>query len=125
VTLKGGDRPNDSADSGGDGIEVSSDLEVRLNGETIFEDDNDTPQFAPASMVVGAGPPIDPIEFRAKPGDRLQIIATTGTTGNQYLDPLFLACPGQPDQQLTEGVGDAAPGPNVEFFNEEFVIGSR
>jgi len=105
-------------DSTGEGIEVVSDLEVRLNGETIFKDDDDDFEFD----ALGRSP-LDPIEFEANPGDRLRIIADSGPIGVRFLDPLALVCPDGTQQELTEGVPGALAPPNTVFFDEEFVIG--
>lgn len=64
---------------------------------------------------------LDPIEFDAKDGDTLRIIAETDA-GLRFLDPLTLECPDDTGQELTDGVpvGVGAPG---TFFDELFVIG--
>ena len=113
-----GDQGTLFPDSTGEGIEVVSDLEVRLNGETIFEDDDNDFEF----NALGRNP-LDPIEFEANPGDRLRIIAESDRFGERFLDPLALECPDGTQQELTEGVAGAVAPPNTVFFDEEFVIG--
>jgi hypothetical protein len=57
VTLIGGDSDSPFLpDAGGDEIDVVSDLEVRLNGQTIFEDDDGLPN---SSAIFGFGSPLD------------------------------------------------------------------
>ena len=57
VTLIGGDSDSPFLpDAGGDEIGVVSDLEVRLNGQTIFEDDDGLPN---SSAIFGFGSPLD------------------------------------------------------------------
>ncbi len=118
VRLVGGDQSGTAGDSGGDDIEVFSDLEVRLNGETIFEDDNGFPQVPPFGAL-------DPIEFQAEDGDRLQVIARVGFLAPaEFLDPLTLVCDDGREQELTDGVpfGPPSGGPGSTFFDDEFTI---
>jgi len=103
------------ADSGDDDIDVLSDLEVELNGETIFEDDDAFPNSVPFAAL-------DPIEFQAQDGDRLRIIARTGVSPISSLDALSLFCSDGREQDLTDGESPAVPGSFQEFFNEEFTI---
>lgn len=120
VRLIGGDSPSvpSPPDSTGDGIEVLSDLEVRLNGKTIFEDDDGQPEVNGPPLFS----PLDPIEFQADNGDRLQIIANNGMFSGAFLDPLSLVCPDGSEQELTSGTFDPAPPAGSTFFDEEFVL---
>ena len=106
-------------DAGGDEIDVVSDLEVRLNGQTIFEDDDGLPN---SSAIFLFGSPLDPIEFQAEDGDRLQVIANRGFVNFGFLDPLTLVCSDGREQELTDG-DPFDPGPaGADFFDDEFVI---
>ena len=121
VRLIGGDSAAfpSPPESSGDEIEVFSDLEVRLNGKTIFEDDDGQPEINSPPFS-----PLDPIEFDASNGDRLQIIAKAGVIAPfGFLDPLSLVCADGSEQELTSGIDTPVPAPaGTTFFDEESVL---
>lgn len=104
-------------------IQVDDDLEVRVNGKTVFQDDDGTDT---GSIKRNNGPGFkgEPIEFTATLGDTLRIIATDGGVGFS-LSPLYLHI-GERSFKITDGVpGEPSPKdlPYV-FFDETFTIPS-
>jgi hypothetical protein len=106
VTLSGGPDPTEQ-------ISVDDDLELRLNRDTFFEDSDGFAQDLP------------PIGFTAEFGDRLRVIATNGFFGGpEHIDPLYLTCDANEEQQVLDDVGfDAGDGSIGEvFYDETFTI---
>ena len=106
VTLSGGSDP--TAD-----ITVDDDLELLLNGDSFFLDDN------------GFVNDHDPIGFEAKFGDQLRVIATNGPFGGpEHIDPLYLTCDANGAQQVLDDTGfDAGDSPPFQiFYDETFTI---
>jgi hypothetical protein len=106
VTLSGGPAPTEP-------ISVDDDLELRRNGETFFDDAD------------GFAQDHDPIGFTAGFGDRLRVIATNGVFGAaEHIDPLYLTCDANDEQQILDEIGfDAPDGPVGEvFYDETFTI---
>lgn len=116
-TLSGGKSPSDT-------IFVDDDLEVQVNGKTVFLDDN--------SADTESSPPWewkgDPITFTASPGDTLRIIATDAGVpdvgvGDAGLSALYLHVGGQ-SFKLTDGIPSRQSKeflPDV-FFDESYTI---
>jgi hypothetical protein len=95
-------------------ISVDDDLELRLNGSPFFVDEN------------GFAQDHDPIGFTAAFGDRLRVIATNGFFGGpEHIDPLYLTCDANDEQQVLDDTGfDAPEGAIGEvFYDETFSIG--
>jgi hypothetical protein len=106
VTLSGGTDP--TAD-----ITVDDDLELLLNGDSFFLDDNGFVNDHP------------PIGFEAKFGDQLRVIATNGDFGGpEHIDPLYLTCDANDAQQVLDDTGfDAGDSPAFQiFYDETFTI---
>jgi hypothetical protein len=106
VTLSGGTAATEP-------VTVDDDLELRLNGDQIFKDDD------------GFAGDLDPIGFTAEFGDRLRVIATNGPFGGpEHIDPLYLTCDGTDDQQVLDEIGfDSPDGFSGEvFYDETFTI---
>ena len=106
VTLSGGPVPAEQ-------ISVDDDLELRLNGDPFFVDAN------------GFAQDHDPIGFTAELGDRLRVIATNGAFGGpEHIDPLYLTCDANNEQQVLDDTGFDAPDGAVGhvFYNEAFTI---
>jgi hypothetical protein len=102
VTLSGGTDPTEQ-------ISVDDDLELRLNGDSFFVEDN------------GFANDLDPIGFEAEFGDQLRVIATNGPFGGpEHIDPLYLTCDANDAQQVLDDTGfDAPDGPAGEVFYDE------
>jgi hypothetical protein len=107
LTLSGGTSPTET-------IGVDDDLEVRLNGVTIFRN---------ADQVATELPPI---AFTADFGDQLRVIATNSFIfgGHEGIDPLYLHCNATGDVQVLDPVGINIPsGPPGQVFSDRtFVI---
>jgi hypothetical protein len=106
LTLSGGPAPTEQ-------IGVDDDLELRLNGNAFFVDND------------GFAQDLAPIGFRAEFGDQLRVIATNGPFGgHEGIDPLYLTCDANDSQQVLDDTGfDAADGPAFEvFYDETFTI---
>jgi hypothetical protein len=106
VTLSGGPAPTEQ-------ISVDDDLELRLNRETFFEDAD------------GFAQDLAPIGFTAEFGDRLRVIATNGFFGGpEHIDPLYLTCDANDEQQVLDDTGFDAPDGSISevFYNETFTI---
>jgi hypothetical protein len=106
LTLSGGTSPTET-------IGVDDDLEVRLNGVTIFLNND---QFATE---------LPPISFTADLGDQLRVITTNSIIfgGHEGIDPLYLHCDATGDIQVLDPVGiDIASGPPGEVFSDRTFI---
>ena len=106
VTLSGGTAPTEQ-------ISIDDDLELQLNGDTFFNDDN------------GFAADLDPIGFTTEFGDELHVIARNGTFGGpEHIDPLYLTCDENDEQQVLDDTGFDSPGGNVGevFYDETFTI---
>jgi hypothetical protein len=106
VTLSGGPSPTEQ-------ISVDDDLELQLNGDSFFVEDN------------GFANDLDPIGFEAGFGDQLRVIATNGPFGGaEHIDPLYLTCDANDAQQVLDDTGfDVPDGPAFEvFYDETFTI---
>ena len=106
LTLSGGTSPTET-------IGVDDDLELRLNGVTIFRNAD---QFATE---------LPPIAFTADFGDQLGVIATNSPIygGHEGIDPLYLHCDATGDIQVLDPVGiDIASGPAGEVFSDRTFI---
>jgi hypothetical protein len=107
VTLSGGTAPAEK-------ISVDDDLELRLNGDTFFTDSD------------GFAQDLDPIGFAAEFGDRLRVIATNGPFGGpEHIDPLYLTCDANDEQQVLDDTGfdTAEDEPAFQiFYDETFTI---
>jgi hypothetical protein len=106
LTLSGGTSPTET-------IGVDDDLELRLNGVTIF---SNTDQFATE---------LPPISFTADFGDELRVIATNSTVfgGHEGIDPLYLHCDATGEIQVLDPVGiDIPSGPPGEVFSDRTFI---
>lgn len=117
LRLVGGDSPFlGSPESVGEDIEVLSDLTVRRDGVTVFDDHDGVPQIPPLQGLA-------PIVLAGENGDQLEITANTGVTSARFLDPLALVCDDGRRQVLSGGKRDAVSRPNRDFFRETFTIG--
>jgi hypothetical protein len=106
VTLSGGTAPTEK-------ISVDDDLELLLNGDSFFADQD------------GFAQDLDPIGFAAEFGDQLRVIATNGIFGGpEHIDPLYLTCDANDEQQVLDATGfDTADGGIGEvFYDETFTI---
>lgn len=102
--------------SASDPMHVDDDLEVQVNGETVFLDDDGT-DTGSATSWKGT-----PVTFTASPGDTLRIIVTDG--GVSYgLSKLYLHMDGH-TFKLTDGVPVAMSPAYVPyvFFDETYTI---
>ena len=102
LTLSGGTSPAET-------IGVDDDLELRLNGVTIFRNAD---QFATE---------LPPITFTTDFGDHLRVIATNWIVfgGHEGIDPLYLHCNATGDSQVLDPVGiNIASGPPGEVFSD-------
>ncbi len=95
---------------------VDDDLEVKVNGETMFIDDDGYATLDGRASWKG-----DPITFSALPGYELEIIATNPGGGEIELSALYLHAGGE-SVQLSDGVPNAPGGDLYEFFRERFTI---
>jgi hypothetical protein len=94
-------------------IHVDDDLRVDLNGDTIFDDQDNFADDHP------------PIAFAAAVGDELHVVATDKQTPCRSLSPLWLHCPASGlSRQLFAGVNDGCAGNAVpfDFVNETFTV---
>ena len=106
VTLSGGTAPTEK-------ISVDDDLELQLNGDPFFVEQN------------GFAQDLDPIGFTAEFGDELRVIATNGAFGGpEHIDPLYLTCDANDEQQVLDATGFDSPGGAVGevFYDETFTI---
>ena len=106
VTLSGGTAPTEK-------ISVDDDLELQLNGDSFFADQN------------GFAQDLDPIGFAAEFGDELRVIATNGIFGGpEHIDPLYLTCDANDEQQVLDATGFDSPTGAVGevFYDETFTI---
>jgi len=102
LTLSGGTSATET-------IGVDDDLELRLNGVTIFRNAD---QFATE---------LPPIVFTADFGDQLRVIAINSFIfgGHEGIDPLYLHCDATGDIQVLDPVGiDIPSGPPGEVFSD-------
>ena len=95
---------------------VDDDLEVKVNGETVFIDDDRYATLDGRASWKG-----EPITFSALPGDELEIIATNPGGGEIELSALYLHADRE-SVQLSDGVPNAPGGDLYEFFEERFTI---
>ena len=95
---------------------VDDDLEVKVNGETVFIDDDGYATLDGRASWKG-----EPITFSALPGDELEIIATNPGGGGIELSALYLHAGGE-SVHLSDGVPNAPGGDLYEFFRERFTI---
>jgi hypothetical protein len=95
---------------------VDDDLEVKVNGETVFIDDDGYATLDGRASWNGG-----PITFSALPGDELEVIATNPGGGGIELSALYLHA-GDESLQLSDGVPNAPGGDLYEFFRERFTI---
>ena len=108
LVLSGGTSPNDD-------ISVDDDLELRLNGSTFFNDNDENAQDLPPIPVPGGR------------GDRLRVIASDSVIfgGPEQIDPLYLHCLSTGDRQVLDAQGvpsaDNVAGGQV-FYDETFTI---
>ena len=107
-TLSGGPSPETP-------LVVDDDLEVRVNGETVFIDNDKV--WTGSWWATWRG---KPITFSASPGDVLQIIATNPGGGDIVLSPLYLHVKGQ-SLKLSDGV-TRRRSEIYTFFDKEFTI---
>ena len=93
-------------------ISVDDDLTVFLNGQILFQDEDE------GSSTVG------PFVFAGRRGDRLRIVAVDTDPDCHELSPLFLRCGcGDTPRKLSDGVPEECPDIAVgEFFDETFTI---
>ena len=106
VTLSGGSAPTEK-------ISVDDDLELQLNGATFFSDAD------------GFAQDLDPIAFATEFGDELRVIATNGAFGGpEHIDPLYLTCDANDQQQVLDATGFDSPSGDVGdvFYDETFTI---
>jgi hypothetical protein len=106
VTLSGGTAPTEK-------ISVDDDLELKLNGDTFFDDAD------------GFAQDHDPIGFTAEFGDELHVIATNGFFGGpEHIDPLYLTCDANDEQQVLDDTGFDTPDGAIGevFYDETFTI---
>lgn len=106
LTLSGGTSATET-------IGVDDDLELRLNGVTIFRN---------ADQVASELPPI---AFTADFGDQLRVIATNSLVfgGHEGIDPLYLHCNATGDIQVLDPVGINIPsGPPGQVFSDRTFI---
>ena len=108
-TLSGGTLP-------GIPLVVDDDLEVKVNGKTVFVDDDGYSTLDARATWKGT-----PITFSASPGDVLQIIATNPGGADIELSPLYLHVNGQ-SLKLSSGVPLRKSDDVGEFFSESFTI---
>jgi hypothetical protein len=95
---------------------VDDDLEVKVNGNTVFIDDDGYSTLDGRASWKGA-----PITFSALPGDELEIIARNPGGGEIELSALYLHAGGE-SVKLNDGVPNAPGGDLYEFFRERFTI---
>ncbi|MGB7531464.1 MAG: hypothetical protein WA977_00600 [Halobacteriota archaeon] len=94
---------------------VDDDLEVKVNGKTVFIDDDGVSTHDGRATWKGA-----PITFSASPGEVLRIIATNPGGVDLELSLLYLHVNGQ-SLKLSDGVPKAQSG-EYKFFDESFTI---
>ena len=102
-----------------DPVCVDDDLEVRLNGSTVFVDDD---EFATCNPPISLG--------SVDNGDQLRVIASDSSIfgGNRFLSPLHLHCPSTGAQQTLDADGHPAeccfaPQPGgVVFYDQTFTV---
>jgi len=107
-TLSGGPSPETP-------LVVDDDLEVKVNGKTVFVDDDGVSTHDGRATWNGT-----PITFSASPGDVLRIIATNPGGLDIELSPLYLHVNGH-SIKLSDGVPKTS-SEVYEFFNESFII---
>lgn len=106
LTLSGGTSATET-------IGVDDDLELRLNGVTIYRNADQFATELPA------------IAFSADYGDQLRVIATNSIIfgGHEGIDPLYLHCDATSDIQVLDPVGiDIPSGPPGEVFSDRTFI---
>lgn len=106
LTLSGGTSATET-------IGVDDDLELRLNGVTIYRNADQFATELPA------------IAFSADYGDQLRVIATNSIIfgGHEGIDPLYLHCDATGDIQVLDPVGiDIPSGPPGEVFSDRTFI---
>jgi hypothetical protein len=102
LTLSGGTSPTET-------IGVDDDLELRLNGVTIFRNADQHASELP------------PIAFTADFGDQLRVIATNSSIfgAHEGVDPLYLHCNATGEIQVLDPVGINIPsGPPGQVFSD-------
>lgn len=107
-TLSGGSSPETP-------LMVDDDLEVKVNGENVFIDDDGYTTLDGRGSWKG-----DPVTFLALPGDELEIIATNSGGKEIELSELYLHAGGE-SVQLSGGV-QKGESDVYEFFSERFTI---
>jgi len=108
-TLSGGPSPETF-------LVVDDDLEVKVNGKTVFVDADRVSTLDGRAKWDGK-----PITFSASPGEVLQIIATNPGGIDIELSPLYLHVNGE-SLKLSDGVPQRKSDDVGEFFNESFTI---
>jgi|GEM_PF-2784049 len=106
--LSGGPSPYDP-------IIVDDDLEVKINGVTIFKDDDGYSSLDGRSSWKG-----NPIDFSAFSGDELEIIATNPGGGEIELSTLYLNHEGH-SSKLSDGV-PKIQSKVIEFFKSRYTL---
>jgi hypothetical protein len=109
AVLAGGPNPTDP-------VCVDDDLEVQLNGTTVFDDN---------SGVAECHPPIS--LGSVNNGDQVRVIAVDTFGVCHGLSPLHLHCPSTGASQTLDADGfpsvcDGAPGTTEPFYDETFTV---
>jgi|GEM_PF-3812240 len=107
-TLSGGPSSNTS-------IVVDDDLEIMVNGKTVFKDYDEVSTYDGRASWKGK-----PISFSASNGDTLRIITTNHGRIDIELSPLYLHVNGQ-SEKLSDGVPNTKSNVTM-FFDESFTI---
>jgi hypothetical protein len=95
-----------------DKLWVDDDLVVLLNGNPVFNDDNEH-----------SDENLPPVKFSANRGDKLRIVARDVVTGCRSRSPLFLHSESDGTRQLAEAINDCTgkPAPAI-FYDQTFTI---
>jgi hypothetical protein len=103
-----------NADGADTWIGVDDDLELRLNGTTIFSNNDEIATN------------LDPIHFTAAHGDQLRVIASNSTIygGHEYIASLVLYCDANASTQVLEATATeyASGGYGEVFFDRTYTI---
>ena len=109
--------------SGGPGgtenVDVDDDLQIFVNGTSVFVDDD---EFASAHPPISVGP--------VSNGDQIRVVASDSEIfgGNRFLSPLYLHCPSTGAVQTLDANGHPpdccyAPVPGgVVFYDQTFTV---